>query len=240
MSVDLRGVFVPCTSPFDSVTGELDVIGLETNLDSYLSHPIRGIVVGGSTGEAVLLGENERCEMLRVTQRKLGASHLLIAGTGAESTRLTIHRCCEAADFGADAVLVQPPAFYRSAMTEPVLMKHYSEVAEISPIPVIVYQVPLRLSTLEFSEKLVTDLSQLDNIIGIKDSRGDIDIVKNMIATTQEDFQILVGSGAILAPCLELGAAGGILAVANLAPGVAANIYASFATGDLATQYGGR
>ena len=233
MSVDLRGVFVPCTSPFDSTTGELDVIGLETNLDSYLNHPVRGIVVGGSTGEAVLLDESERCEMLRVTKRKLGAGHLLIAGTGAESTRLTISRCGEAADLGADVVLVQPPAFYRGAMTELALMKHYSEVAEASPIPVIVYQVPLRLSTLEFSEKLVTDLSQIDNIIGIKDSRGDIDIVKDMIATTPQDFQILVGSGAILAPCLELGASGGILAVANLAPGVAAHIYNSFEAGDL-------
>ena len=233
MSVDLRGVFVPCTSPFEATTGELDVVGLGINLDSYLSHPIRGIVVGGSTGEAILLDEAERMEMLKQTRQKLKPEHLLIAGTGAESTRMTIHRSRDAADCGADAVLVQPPAFYRGAMTESALMMHYSAVAEASPVPVIVYQVPLRLSTLEFSEKLVTDLSQIDNIVGIKDSRGDIDIVKNMIATTQQGFQILVGSGAILAPCLEMGAAGGILAAANLAPGIASNIYASFVTGDL-------
>jgi len=233
MSVDLRGVFVACTSPFDSTTGELDTVGLKINLDHYLSHPIRGILVGGSTGEAVFLDEQERMEMLKVTRQKLGANHLLIAGTGAESTRMTKDRCRVAADCDAHAVLVQPPAFYRGAMTEPVLMKHYVEVAETSALPVIVYQVPLRLSTVEFSEKLISELSEVDNIIGIKDSRGDIDIVRRMVATTKDGFQILVGSGAILAPCLELGVAGGILAVANLAPGCATEIYASFEDGNL-------
>ena len=233
MSIDLGGVFVAGTSPFDSRTGDLDTAGLEINLEHYLSYPIRGVLVGGSTGEAVLLDNEEKVEALKVTRRKLGTEHLLIAGTGAESTRMTKDLCSVAADCGANAVLVQPPAFYRGAMTESVLMRHYTEVAETSVLPVIVYQVPLRLSTLEFSERLISDLSEVDNIIGIKDSRGDIDIVRQMVATTKPGFQILVGSGAILAPCLELGASGGILAVANLAPECATNIYASFKNGDL-------
>ncbi|MCH8811374.1 MAG: dihydrodipicolinate synthase family protein [Gemmatimonadetes bacterium] len=234
MSVDLSGVLVPCTTPFDPVTGEVDLVGFRANVRSFLTHPVRGIVVGGSTGEAVLLDEDERMVLLEGARDLVPDDCLVVAGTGAESTRTTIHRCKKSAETGADAVLVQPPAFYRGAMTHAALLGHYRAVAAASPIPVILYQVPLRMSTLEFSTNLVADLAKIANVVGIKDSRGSLESVAEWVDRTPDTFQVLVGSGAILYGGLEVGAVGGVLAVANLVPGPAAAIHAAHRAGDSA------
>ena len=234
MSIDLSGVFIPCTTPFDPVTGNVDLVGLRANFRSWLTHPIRGILVGGSTGEALLLDEDERLACLGGARDVIPEDRLLIAGTGAESTRATIRRCRVAADAGADTALVQPPAFYKGAMTDSVLLTHYRAVAKASPIPVIVYQVPLRLSTIEFSTNLLADLSKVDNIIGMKDSRGSLELVGEVVSRVQEDFQVLVGTGAAFYGGLELGAVGGILAVACMAPGCSAAIHTAYVSGDSA------
>ena len=234
MSVDLSGVLVPCTTPFDPVTGEVDLVGFRANLRSFLAHPVRGIVVGGSTGEAVLLEEDERMVLLEGARDLVPDDRLVVAGTGAESTRLTIRRCKESAGTGADAVLVQPPAFYRGAMTDAALLEHYRAVAAASPIPVILYQVPLRMSTLDFSTNLVADLAKVANVVGIKDSRGSLELVAELVDRTPDAFQVLVGSGAVLYGSLEVGAVGGILGVANLAPGPAAAIHTAQRAGDSA------
>jgi 4-hydroxy-2-oxoglutarate aldolase len=232
VSVDLSGVLVPCTTPFDPVTGEVDLVGFRANVRSFLAHPVRGIVVGGSTGEAVLLEEDERMVLLKGARDLVPDDRLVVAGTGAESTRTTIRRCRASAGTGADAVLVQPPAFYRGAMTDAALLEHYRAVAAASPIPVILYQVPLRMSTLEFSTNLVADLAKIDNVVGIKDSRGSLELVAELVDRTPDTFQVLVGSGAVLYGSLEVGAVGGILAVANLAPGPAAAIHTAHRAGD--------
>jgi 4-hydroxy-2-oxoglutarate aldolase len=234
MSVDLSGVLVPCTTPFDPVTGEVDLVGFRANLRSFLVHPVRGIVVGGSTGEAVLLDEDERMVLLEGARDLVPGDRLVVAGTGAESTRTTIRRCQASAESGADAVLVQPPAFYRGAMTDAALSEHYRAVAAASPIPVILYQVPLRMSTLELSMNLVEGLAKIANVIGIKDSRGSLELVAELVDRTHKDFQVLVGSGAALYGGLEVGATGGILAVANFAPGPSVSIHTAYASGDSA------
>ena len=234
MNVDLSGVLIPCTTPFDPVTGDIDLVGLRANLRTWLACPIRGIVVGGSTGEALLLEEDERAAIVQGVRDLISDDRLLVVGTGAESTRAVIRRCGVAAEAGADAVLVQPPAFYRGAMTHSALLDHYREVARASPVPVIVYQVPLRLSTLEFSTRLLADLSRVDNIVGMKDSRGSLEMVGEVVSRTREDFQVVVGSGAIFYGGLELGAVGGILAVACLVPGPSAALHEAFVSGDSA------
>ena len=234
MSVDLSGVLVPCTTPFDPVTGEVDLVGFRANVRSFLAHPVRGIVVGGSTGEAVLLDEDERMVLLEGARDLVPGDRLVVAGTGAESTRTTIRRCKASAETGADAVLVQPPAFYRGAMTDAALSEHYRAVAAASPIPVILYQVPLRMSTLEFSTDLVEGLAKIANVVGIKDSRGSLELVAGLVDRTPPAFQVLVGSGATLYGGLEVGAAGGILAVANLAPGPSVAIHTAYRAGDSA------
>jgi 4-hydroxy-2-oxoglutarate aldolase len=235
MIVDLSGVFVPCTTPFDPVTGEVDLVGFRGNVRSFMAHPVRGVVIGGTSGEAVLLDEDERLALLAAARDLVPDDRLVVAGTGAESTRATIRRCEMSADAGADCVLVQPPAFFKGAMTDPVLLEHYGAVATASPVPVIVYQVPLRMSTLEFSTKLVADLAKIENVVGIKDSRGSLELVGELVDRTPDSFQVLVGSGAVLYGGLELGAVGGILGVANLAAGLAAEIHAAHRAGDSAT-----
>ncbi len=234
MSLDLSGVLIPCTTPFDPITGDVDLVGFRANVRSFMAHPVRGIVVGGSTGEAVLLDEDERVLLLEGARDLVPDDRLVIAGTGAESTRATIRRCEVSAGKGADAVLVQPPAFYRGAMTDAALLDHYRAVAAASPIPVILYQVPLRMSTLEFSTNLVAGLATIANVVGIKDSRGSLELVGELVDRTPDAFQVLVGSGAALYGGLELGAVGGILGVANLAPGPAAAIHAAHKAGDSA------
>ncbi len=229
--VDFSGTFLPVSTPFDPVTGDVDVIAFRANLRLWFEHPISGVLVGGSTGEAVFLDEAERVSLLKVAQDMVPEHALIIAGTGTESTRHTIRMTQEAAEAGADAVLVSPPAFYKGAMSPEILTRHYRAVADASPVPVLIYQVPLRLSTLEFPTRLVAELSRHPNIVGIKDSRGQLDLVAELVEACGDDFQVLVGSGAILHGALEVGAVGGIVAVGLMAPAEAAEISVAFREG---------
>lgn len=229
--MDLGGVLIPVTTPFDGATGELDLVSFRGNVRRWFQHPILGIVVSGSTGESVLLDEEERIRLLEVVRDLVPPHRLLVAGTGSESRRATVRMSRDAAAAGADAVLVQPPAYFKGAMTPGVLRDHYEAVADESPVPVIIYQVPLRMSTVDLVTGLIAELSSHENIVGVKDSRGSLDLVGELVTQTREGFQVLVGSGAFLYASLEIGAAGGILAVANLAPGESAAIHQAFREG---------
>jgi 4-hydroxy-2-oxoglutarate aldolase len=235
--VDLSGVHIPTVTPFAPGTGDVDLTAFGSNLRAWLEHPIAGLVVGGSTGEAVLLDEDERTGLWRAAREAIDGAHpgggpLLIAGAGAESTRATARLCRSAAAAGADAVLVQPPAFYKGAMTPEALAFHYRAVGDASPVPVIVYQVPLRLSTLDLPTGLVAELARHANVVGVKDSRGRLELVGELVdATRGQDFQVLVGNGALLYAALEAGAVGGILAVANLVPGDCAALFDAWRQG---------
>lgn len=231
MGTDLRGTFLPVTTPFDPVTGDVDVVAFRANLRAWFAHPIRGVLVAGSTGEAVYLDEGELADLLEATRDVVPQDRLVLVGTGAESTRATIKKTKKAADAGADAVLVKPPAFYKAAMTPEALARHYRAVADASPVPVIVYQVPLRLSTLEFPTGLVAELSKHPNIVGIKDSRGNLDLVGELVEHCADGFQVMVGAGHILYGGLEVGAVGGIVAVGLMAPAEAAEISVAFHEG---------
>ncbi len=231
MSIDLRGTFIPVTTPFDPVTGDVDVVAFRANLRRWFDHPLRGLLIAGSTGESVFLDDGEFTTLMEAAKDVVPDDRLIIAGTGAESTRHTIEKTRKAADAGADAALVMPPAYFKGAMTPEVLARHYRAVADASPVPVIVYQVPLRLSTLEFPTGLVAELSHHDNIVGIKDSRGNLDLVGDLVDQCADDFQVLVGSGHILYGGLETGAVGGICAVGVLAPAEAAEVSVAFYDG---------
>lgn len=231
MSIDLGGALLPLTTPFDPVTGDVDVVAFRANVRAWFSHPLRGLLVAGSTGESVFLDDAELVALVEAARDAVPGDRLVIVGTGAESTRHTIRRTEAAADLGADAVLVKPPAYFKGAMTPEVLARHYAAVADASPIPVIVYQVPLRLSTLELPTGLVAELSRHPNIVGIKDSRGSLDLVGELVEQCAADFQVLVGAGSKLYGGLEIGAVGGIVAVGLMAPAEAAGICTAFAEG---------
>ena len=223
---------IPTTTPFDPVTGEVDPVALRRNVERWARTGIRGLVIGGSTGEAVLLDEGERDLSWDIVARSVPDDLLLVAGTGAESMRTTLRLTRMAASRGFHAVLVQPPAFYRGAMTPAAVRDHYLAVADAAPVPVIVYQVPTRFSTLDLPSGLVAELSAHENIVGIKDSRGKLESVAELVTRSAHGFQVLVGSGGLLYAALEIGAVGGVLGVANLAPRACARIHSLYAAGD--------
>ena len=229
--IDLSGVFIPAVTPFLEGSGDLDIPAFKSNLRAWSKHAIDGIVIAGTTGEAVLLDEDERLALVVAGREELSSDVLLTVGTGVESTRATIRLSKKAAEAGAEAVLVQPPAYYKGAMTPEALRIHYVAVADASPIPVIVYQAPLRMSTLDFPTGLVAELSTHENIVGLKDSRGNLDLMGEVVEQCQAGFQLLVGSGAMLYPALEIGAVGGILGIANMVPGPCGEIYQAFKAG---------
>lgn len=229
---DLSGAHVAAATPFDPVTGEVDLVSFRANARWWLEQGVRGIVAAGSTGEAVFLDDDERRTLVEGLRSVVPDDRLLVAGTGAESTRGTVQLTREAADAGADAVLVMPPAFFREAMTPDVLRIHFETVADASPVPVVLYQVPLRFGTLDLATGLIGALARHERIIGLKDSRGDLELVAELVERCPPDFQVLVGSGAHLYASLELGAIGGILGVGNLLPGACASLVSAFGKGD--------
>ena len=214
----LNGVLLPVTTPFQPQNFDLDAEAFTTNLRKWAEHPIAGVVVGGSTGEAPLLELQELVRLVDLGRSALPADVLLVAGTGQESTRGTVSACRMVAERGAEAVLVRPPSYFRAQMTPEALREHFLEVAERSPVPVILYHVP-KFVPVDLVPDLVGRLVEHPNIVGIKDSSGDL---KNLGALTEacaDRASVLVGSGSHLYAGLELGVTGGILAVALIAPG---------------------
>ncbi|XP_015722498.1 4-hydroxy-2-oxoglutarate aldolase, mitochondrial isoform X2 [Coturnix japonica] len=202
--LDLRGIFPPITTPF-SPTQEVDYGQLEGNLHRYASIPFRGLVVLGSSGEFPLLALRERLELVSRVRRALPRDRLLLAGSGCESTRATIELTGSMAEAGADAAMVVTPCYYRGAMSSAALVRHYTEVAEKSPIPVVLYSVPAN-TNLELPLEAVLTLAQHPNIIGIKDSGGDITRIGLIVhKTQQEDFQVLSGSAGFLMASYAVG-----------------------------------
>lgn len=204
----------------------MDLVAFRRNARAWLEAPLAGLVLFGSTGEGLLLEDEERVRVLE-TLREIAGERLLLAGTGSESTRGAIRLVRVAAASGADAVLVQPPSYYRPQLTPDVLRDHYIAIADASPVPVILYQVPPAYSGASLDPGLVGELSRHPNIVGIKDSTGDLKALGQIVEGSQRGFQALVGSGAVLYGALEVGACGGILAVANLAPHECCEIYQS-------------
>ena len=214
--MEFSGIFPALTTPF-TAEGSVDAAGLQQNFSRYNQTGIAGYVVIGSTGESVMLSRSETETILTAAQNAADSGKLMIAGTGAESTAETIRRTKFAADLGYDAALVKTPFYYKPAYKPEVLMRHYQAVADASPIPVLLYSVPIFTGvTLESS--LVLELAGHPNIVGIKDSSGDIRRLGEIVAGPRTDFQVLTGSAAIVYPALTIGVRGGVLALASALP----------------------
>lgn len=227
--MNLEGIILPVITPFDD-SGEVDAKAFLANAMRWCEHPIAGLVVGGSTGEAILLDESELIELVGLAARNRPAGTALIAGTGAESTRASIRRARSAAAEGADAVLVRPPAYYRGRMSPAALREHFQAVADASPIPVILYHVP-KFVPVDLVPDLVGELVRHPNIAGIKDSSGDMRNLGSLCDACAGAGAVLVGAGTHLYPGLEIGATGGIVAVGLLSPAAACELYRSWKSG---------
>ncbi|MDB4886543.1 MAG: dihydrodipicolinate synthetase, partial [Gemmatimonadetes bacterium] len=216
--------------PFDG-DGALDLPAFRANVRAHLAAGLHGIVVAGSTGEAALLDEAERAQLVEAARAETPAGRPLIVGIGAESTRATVARARMAAERGADAVLVVAPHYYGDAMTTDALRTHYERVADASPAPVLLYTIP-KYMHFALSPALVAELARHENIVGMKDSSGDAALFRGYLESRCDAFQVLTGSGTLLGEALRLGADGAILAVALFAPMQSLLVLAAVRDGD--------
>jgi len=228
--VNLEGIYLPVTTPFRSSDGGLDTNALASNLRMWCETQIAGVLVGGSTGESVLLNAEELAACVRIARETLPEDRMVIAGTGLQSTRATIQACADASEAGADAVLVLPPSYFQAQMTADALRLHFWEVADASAVPVLLYHVP-KFVPVDLVPDLVGELIRHHNIIGIKDSSGDIQNLGALCDVCGSEATVLVGAGTHLYAGLEIGARGGIIAVGLLAPSEAVDLYDTFQSG---------
>ncbi|HLW42983.1 MAG TPA: dihydrodipicolinate synthase family protein [Candidatus Acidoferrales bacterium] len=226
----LQGIFPPITTPFSS-DGEVDLSRLRSNIELYNSTRLAGYVMNGSTSESVLLTWDE-VERLWATAREFAApDKIMIAGTGAESTAETIQHTKRAAKLGYDAALVRTPSYYKPFMTFEAEATHFLRVAEASPIPILIYSVPV-FTGYTVEAPLVARLSSHANIVGIKDSSGNVQRMKDIVASTPEAFRSLTGSALTLHEALQAGASGAILAISCVFPEACVDLYEAAVRGD--------
>lgn len=216
MTSSIKGVFGPVITTFDR-RGELDLDAFGSNISAHLNAGLDGIVVTGSTGEAALLEESERLRLIEMARSIVPTSHHLIVGTGAESTKACSRRCREAAERGASACLVVAPHYYSAAMNTAALQGHYERVADESPVPILLYNIP-KFMHFRLEPELIARLSEHDNIIGMKDSSGDLDTLAKYLIAQSPTFGVLTGHAGTWLKALNMGVVGGILAVALFAP----------------------
>ena len=218
----LEGVYPPVLTPFRG--GDVAHDRLATNLARLNAHPLSGYVVLGSTGEFPLLAEAERERVIATAREHTPGDRRLVAGTGAESTDACIRMTRRAAQLGTDAAIVITPSYFKKSLTPAVLIRHYRAVADASPVPVLLYNYPANTG-INLEPDTVARLAEHPNILGIKDSSGNVPQAAETIRMTPKTFHVFVGSPVAFVPAIVVGAAGGILAVANIAPAECAEIW---------------
>ena len=231
MPINLSGILLPVTTPF--LTNEdLDSEGLVTNLRAWNDTGVTGYVLLGSTGERANLDETEYLQVIETARRAVPDQLTFIAGAGQQSTRGTIKEIQSAAKAGAEAVLVITPSFYRSAITQDALVSHYLAIANVSPVPVILYSMP-DLTGIKIEPETAAQLSEHPNIIGMKDSSNDVAKFAETVKLVGEHFALMIGNGTVFCEALQAGARGGILAVGCAAPELCLEIYQAVSAGEL-------
>ena len=230
--MSLHGVIPPVPTPFTK-DGDLDTAALQRLIGALEPH-VDGFLVLGSNGEAAFLTETERRQVFEAAREAIPAHKPMLVGTGGEATRLVTARNREAKEVGADAALILPPHYYLSSMTEGALERHYERLADESPVPLMLYNFP-GVTTLALSPALTARLAQHENIVGLKDSSGNVAALTETMRLVPPEFEVLTGNAPTFLAALALGARGGILAVANVAAGGYRRLYDAFCAGDLKT-----
>ena len=227
--IDLHGIFPPLPTSFNK-DESLSTEHIRKNIESLNHYGLSGFLILGSNGELVMLNHDEKVRAVNAAREVIPADKLLIAGTGCESTRETVILTKDAARAGADAVMVLNPFYYKGQMTQSALVSHYHTVADASAVPVIIYNMPANTG-LDMAAADITAIADHPNIIGLKDSGGNLAKMAGIIHNAKKGFQVLAGSAGFLLPALSIGAVGGILALANIAPQKCLDIYQSFSEG---------
>ena len=226
----LRGILLPFPTPFDK-DERLDSTALCANIERWNRTGVVGYAVLGSTGERAHLDERECLEVIEAAREVVPESMAFIVGAGQQGTRATVNEVRRVASAGADAVLVITPHFYRGAMTQGALAGHYMAVADAATVPVILYSMP-EFTGVALAPETVARLSGHENIIGIKDSSGDLINLTETLRLVPDDFAVMTGNGSLLYAALSAGAGGAILAVGCVAPSLCVDIYRAVEEGD--------
>ena len=217
------GVYAPVPTPFAD-DGEIDLAAWRDNIDRWMGTGLRGLVVLGTNGEAPLVDDDEADRLIAAAREHIPSDRMLIAGTGRQSTRSAIHATVRAADLGADAVLVRTPSYYRRQLTTSTFIRHYTTVADASPVPVLLYNFSA-FTGVTLPVEAAAALSIHENIVGLKESGPDMGYVGDLVGLVPDGFSVLVGSAPTFFTSLALGAHGGVLALACVAPAACLRLY---------------
>ncbi len=220
--IRLDGVYPPITTPFENDKVAFDK--LISNVKKLCRTDIAGIVTLGSNGEYVYLSEKEKRAVIKTVVQAVPDQRPVVAGTACEGVAETIRLTCDSAELGARAALLTTPHYYGGHMTHEALVQFYITVADNVPIPVLLYNVP-KFTHLNLAAKTVWHLSHHPNIMGIKDSSGNLNLLGQYLNGAADGFAVLVGTAGVLFGGLSLGCTGGILALANVAPQACVKIF---------------
>ena len=212
----LAGVFAPIPTPFDQ-QDQVDTSRLRAALSRWVTRPLTGFIVLGSNGEAALMDDFEADRVIVAAREVVPGDRPFIVGTGRESTQAAIRACRRAAEHGADAALVRTPGFFKGQMTTDAFVRHYTAVADASPIPVLLYNFTA-LTGVNLLPAAVWRLATHPNIVGMKESGGDVAQIADLVSGSPDDFQVLAGTTSTFYAALCVGATGGILAPACVVP----------------------
>lgn len=227
----LHGIFAPVPTPF-TADGEVAWDKFADNIQKIGQTRLAGILVLGSNGEAVALREEEKIKLIALAREHMPSGKKVLAGTGCESLYATLHLCREAARSQVDAVVVVNPTYYRGTVSNPhVMADYYRRVGDGSPVPVMIYNMP-RNTALNIPASVIIEASTHENIIGLKDSGGDIAQIATVISHAEPGFAVFAGSASFLLPTLYLGGRGGTVACANLAPDLCVDILEALKAGN--------
>jgi 4-hydroxy-2-oxoglutarate aldolase len=226
----LHGIIPPMVTPFNR-RGDVDEGAFRANLARYTGIGLAGVMVAGTTGEAPFLTPAERLRLTEITRAMVKPGELVVTGTGLESSRETILLSREAAKRGADVLLVVTPGYYKSQMGAPQLLAHYRAVADAVPRPVLVYSIP-QCTGVKIPVETLGALAKHSNIVGLKESSGDLDYVLSVLRVVSKRFRVFSGSLKILPDVLRAGGAGGIMGQADFAPELCVAFYQAFRQGD--------
>lgn len=225
----LHGVIPPIPTPF--VDNKVAYQKLAENVEKWNDTDLAGYLALGSNGEFVYLTEEEKLQVVETVRSHKSGNKILMVGTGEESTAATLSFTNKAASRGMDYALVVTPSYYKKAMTDEVLYEFYRTIAKESLRPILLYNVP-QFTGVNIASQVVARLAEHPNIVGIKDSSGNIGQLTDIIRLTPLDFKVFVGSAPVFYPALCVGAVGGILALANIAPRECVNLQRLHEEGD--------
>ena len=229
MTEKLKGVFAALTTPFEN--GRIAIKNFQENIQKYNATGLAGYVVAGSSGEAAYLADDEAETLVGAALESSAPGKIIIVGTARESTISTIAFTNRMADLGVQAALIRTPSYFKAAMTTEALKLHYYAIADKARIPIIPYHIP-RVTGLSIEQRLVIELSRHPNIIGMKDSSGNLPFLGEVMPHLPSGFSYLLGAGSVFFFGLLLGASGGILRLADVIPGQCAELYAYFSSGE--------